>query len=589
MSGSTGNQYDKEYEAFQLFEQIQDEKKEVLLSAEYAAAPEKAILSEDIYCEIEYDFTSVRGENAGMQPQVSYPIPGPERMEERPKDEIRELFNRMRHIARENRYLNFGSRRFFDRKMQQENAGIFYRQGMMMKDFADEYEKKVPYSSYFSDYQMMGYEQLRTYFTWRTQIRKGNITHLSLSYAFVYLYELLNNIGVDNPQEGLERLMLFWDAYRVYDESVDKYVVKWLKDYHIYYSLEQSFQDFVKENGLAAYYPNLSDSDDQFALFCSVSKYDIKNSAFYFHREDLIQRCFCFVLEYLREAFSEKGKSFDDLVFCPVRKMAVWTPFQDALFYPSRKQADRKVVLSRREIYICSENQWRFSAVITAESGKRLVGYVMKEMEVLLRNLTKYRHKLSAKRNMLSDVMADELEKAGIFTEKLVEDAVKTFYREETRTVVRVNPGRLEQIRQEALVIQEKLIVPDDTDRTASGREDREGEAAGSADKEGEKAAIPVVSEGGTEEERQDKAEVSDIWAELREKMTDIELEALTLTVTGEGEIKKLADEHGIMLEVLIDGINEKAMDCTGDSILDDEAAVYDDYAEQVKEMVGLR
>ena len=42
-------------------------------------------------------------------------------------------------------------------------------------------------------------------------------------------------------------------------------------------------------------------------------------------------------------------------------------------------------------------------------------------------------------------------------------------------------------------------------------------------------------------------------------------------------------------MEVLLDGINEKALDCTGDSILDDEAALYDDYREQVKEMVGLR
>lgn len=562
MSGSTGNRYDKEYEAFQLFEQIQDEKEEALLPAEHAVAPEEVVLNEDIYCEIEYDSTPVRGENADVQLQASHLIP--ERMEERPKDEIRELFNRMRDIAREDRYLNFGSRRFFDRKMQRENAGIFYRQGMMMKDFEDEYEKKVPYSSYFSDYQMMGYDQLRTYFTWRTQIRQGNITHLSLSYAFVYLYELLNNIGVDDPREGLERLMLFWDAYRVYDESVDRYVVKWLKDYHIYYSLEQSFPDFVKENGLAAYYPNLSDSDDQFALFYSVSKYDIKNSVFYNDdNKDLIQRCFCAVLEHLREAFSEKGKSFDDLVFCPVRKMAVWTPFQDALFYPSRRQADRKVVLSQREIYVCSGNQWTFSAVITAESGKRLVGYVMKEMEVLLRKLTKYRHKLSANRSLLSDVMADELEKAGIFPEKLVADAVTAFYREETRTVVRVNPGRLEQIRREALVIQEKLIVPE------------------------EAAPTPVVQEASLPEP--DRCEVSDSWAELRENLTDIELEALAMALTGEGEIKNLADEHGIMVEVLIDGINEKAMDYTGDSILDDDAAVYDDYAEQVKEMVGLR
>jgi len=176
MSGSTGNRYDKEYEAFQLFEQIQDEKEEALLPAEHAVAPEEVVLNEDIYCEIEYDSTPVRGENADVQLQASHLIP--ERMEERPKDEIRELFNRMRDIAREDRYLNFGSRRFFDRKMQRENAGIFYRQGMMMKDFEDEYEKKVPYSSYFSDYQMMGYDQLRTYFTWRTQIRHQHKYHI---------------------------------------------------------------------------------------------------------------------------------------------------------------------------------------------------------------------------------------------------------------------------------------------------------------------------------------------------------------------------------------------------------------------------
>lgn len=589
MSGSTGNRYDKEYEAFRLFEQIQDEKEESLQPAVDVDMPDDTNLSEDIYCEIEYDSIPVRGGDACGQSSASYLILKPEQRREQPKDEVRELFHRMRDIAREHRHLNFGSRRFFDRKMQQENAGIFYRQGMMMKDFEDEYEKKVPYSSYFSDYQMMGYDQLRTYFTWRTQIRRGNITHLSLSYAFVYLYELLNNIGVDSPQDGLERLMLFWDAYRVYDASVDKYVVKWLKDYHIYYNLEQPFREFVRENGLAMYYPNLSDSDDQFGLLCSVSKYDIKNSTFYNDKkEDLIQRCFCFVLERLREAFSEKGKSFDDLVFCPVRKMAVWVPFQDALFYPARIQPDRKVILSQREIYVCSGNQWTFSAVITAESGKRLVGYVMKEMEALLRKMTHYKYKLSANQGMLSGVMADELEKAGIFPEKLIAEAVTAFYREETRTVVRVNPGRLEQIRQEALVIQEKLIVPEEMPGPVSEMEAGKGERERV---EQEEKVRPVIEMREPESlpQESEQYEISDSWVQLKRNLTDIEMKALSMTVTGEGEIRKLADEQGIMLEVLIDGINEKAVDYTGDSILDEEASVYDDYTEQVKEMVGLR
>ena len=41
-----------------------------------------------------------------------------------------------------------------------------------------------------------------------------------------------------------------------------------------------------------------------------------------------------------------------------------------------------------------------------------------------------------------------------------------------------------------------------------------------------------------------------------------------------------------MMLEVLVDGINEKAMDAIGDSLIDDEFVLYEDYINQVKELV---
>ena len=52
--------------------------------------------------------------------------------------------------------------------------------------------------------------------------------------------------------------------------------------------------------------------------------------------------------------------------------------------------------------------------------------------------------------------------------------------------------------------------------------------------------------------------------------------------------MKRFADEHGIMLEVLADSINEKAFDHIGDSILelDDSMIIYDEYLENVKAMV---
>lgn len=602
--------------------------------------------------------------------------PVPEQIERREEDPVRELFNRMRDIAREDRYFSFRSSNFYDQRMQRENAKIFYRQGMFMKDFEDAYAKTVPYSSYFPSYQMMGYDQLRTFFTWRTQIRRANVEHISLSYAYLYIYELLNNIGVDSPEEGLGQLLFFWEAFRVYDKSVDKYVPKWLKDYHIYYELPQSFPDFVEENGLEAYYPGMKDEEEGFDSYCAISKYDIRKSAFYGEgREDMVKRCFSFTLERLREALAEGSLAFEACLYQPARNMSVWVPFKGALFYPSVRQRDRKVVLSRKEVYVCSHNEWTCSAMITADSGKRLLGYVMKQMEAVLRKVTKFKYKLSANPDMLSPVMADELKKAGICLETVITDAVKAFYKEETKTVVRVNPGALEKIRQEAYAIQEKLTVPEEGSLTSGqmAREEgflrseqtRSGEGilplgqtgaekgslfSGATGAEavygayGENHAHKSLVEAGdvpdakdTLENREEFTEgknvpkktliaaqedipdtmhaelpdemrtelpyssqdtriqaaeytekdtVNDEWKALGETLTETERQALRIILNDKTNLKQFADEQGIMLEVLAEGINEKASDMVGDGLLDNDFEVYEDYLEDVSKML---
>ena len=112
--------------------------------------------------------------------------------------------------------------------------------------------------------------------------------------------------------------------------------------------------------------------------------------------------------------------------------------------------------------------------MITTESGKRLLGYCLKQMESVLRRLTKYKHKLTANPDALSPVMADELRKDGISLEETVTAAVEEFYREATKTVVKVDNASLEKIRQEALATQERLIVPEEPLQTAvlSGKAD---------------------------------------------------------------------------------------------------------------------
>lgn len=521
-----------------------------------------------LYYEIEYDACNIPG--------VSKFVLKAQKIEPLEKDGVRELLHRMRDIAREDRSVFLGDFSFFDRRVRQEDAKTFYRQGLFMKDFTDQYAQSAPYSAYFPYYQMMGYEQLRTYFTWRTEVRKGNVAETSLSYAFLYIYELLNNIGVEDPQEGLDKLMFFWKAFRAYHKTIDKYMLRWLKDYHIYYELAQSFKAFVDQNGLAAHYPGLAHTDDEFELFCAVSKYDIRKSAFFTGgNAKLSADCFRFLIERLRRIFAENGMDFDGSVFQPTKKISAWMPFQNALFYPWLKQKDRRVVLAENEIYLCSRNKWMFSTVPAGESGRQLVGYVMKRMESVLRKAVKYKYKLSANADAVEHAALGRLNEAGLSLENIIGDVVLAFYREATKTIVRVDHGALSQIRREALATQAKLIVPEPGETFVPAAAPPE-------------SALPVFADMHPFPLPDDEpASASDAWAGFKDALSAIEIGALSAALGGEAEIRKYAGECGVMPEVLVDGINEKAMDFIGDSLMDEGFFLYGDYKDQLKELVG--
>ncbi|MBN2851395.1 MAG: TerB N-terminal domain-containing protein [Clostridia bacterium] len=564
MSESRSN---KKYESFAIPEQLRFQKSGGSQSLSKEKANSSVSLDEGSFYVIDYEATNITG--TGKFVLQSQKIEPPA------KDEIRDLFHSMRDISRANFTSYFGNNRFFDKRVQREKAIIFHKQGMFMKDFTDSYNETAEFKEYFPCYQMMSYEQLRTYFTWRTKVRNGNVTNISLSYAFLYLYELLNNIGVEDPQDGLHKLMAFWKGYRVYNKTIDKYVLRWLKDYHIYYQMPMSFKEFVEENNLSDHYPKLADPGDNFDLFCAVSKYDIRSSKFFADDNiQLITDCFYFVINKLRQVFDEHNICFDESIFQPTKKMNVWQPFKDALFHHLIKQSDRRIVLSENEIYICSQNNWAFNTVITSESGKQLVGYIMKQIESVLRTITKYKYKLNANISNVTHEVVEKLNAAGLSLEKIITSTVREFYKEATKTVVQVDHMALSRIRLEALETQEKLIVEEPEKVFAPDIIPDNPPLDSSMDME-------VIAE---------QADVfttmSEAWESLKNAFTDIEIQALLVILMEETDIKKYSDNHGIMLEVLIDGINEKAMDFIGDNLLDDEFKIYDDYINQVKETV---
>ncbi|MHB1455199.1 MAG: TerB N-terminal domain-containing protein [Saccharofermentanales bacterium] len=495
-------------------------------------------------------------------------------------DDKRRIYMSMREIARYDHSSYFLNLKIYDKQAQYENSKIFYKQAVLMKDFEDDYAEAVSFSSYFPYYQLMNYEQFRTYFTWRTKVRNGHIGRTSLSYAFVYIYELLNNIGVDGPVDGLEKLMSFWSEFKVFDAAIEKYLIKWIKDYHICYELPHSFREFLCINGMQDHYPHIVGYEPamhySFDYLSGISKYNIRQSVFYNDAtSQMIAGCFDFVISRLRDMLVAEGIEFNQLIFQSSRSSPVWTPFSGALFYPASKQPDRRVVLSENEVYVCSQSKWLHSTVITADSGRSLIGYILKQMEVVLRQAAGFRFKLSANLNTVHVEILQRLSTAGIFLERAVTDAVLEFYREQNRTVVSVDKTILDKIRLEALDTLDKLIVPENEFRMVPA----DAAEVPTSDEEKEEPILPSA----------DALPMPDGWTNLRYALDEAEIKTLAAVLQGDCDIRRFADEYGIMLEVLADGINQKAVDHIGDSILelDGSMMVYDEYRDKIMMMVG--
>ena len=538
----------------------------------------------------------------------SSPVPA-QPIASRVPDPIREKFYRMRSLASDYPFARY-------------DAGLFYKQGKFMEDFEDDFSFCARFSMYYPNYQHMDYEQLRTYFSWRAKIRQGDIAPISLSYRFLYVYELLSCIGVFDAVDGLDKIMAFWNADKEYKPVFDKYLPRWIKDYHIYYGymLPQSFVDFVKSHGLCHHYPGMFLFDENYEnsleIWNYISTYDITKSGFYkSDNKKLMKDCFDYVLRKVRALCDRLEIRMEDLLSRGVNASYQWRPFQRALFHNWLVQPDRTVEIQGGEYYRCKDNQWTANAILYETGKKELVGYLIKKAEICLRQTVGYKYSLTAS----PGTVARELKKLGIKLpefDKAVEQAVAEFYKDMTRTVVTVDHANLARIRVEASGTRDRLIVSDEGD-AASGRgyvfadtarnighSTHQSQLHGPEESFGESSA-EGMSGDSDEREISDhyqktrlngapyvsdlNASEQDKWDAFKEALNPTEHETLSMVLRGGADIKSFADDNGIMLEVLLDNINGKAADFVGDNILEmgDGVMIYDEYREHVIEMVS--
>jgi len=560
------------------------------------------------FAEIEIDTTQNRSAAGDAALRFFTSVAPPQPIQPRILEPIREKFYEMRKLA---------SIRPFARN----DSELFYRQARFMEDFEDNFDGDAKFNMYYPFYQNMGYDYLRTYFTWRTKVRLGDIQPTSLSYVYLYIYELLSGIGVSNPTQGLEKLLDLWNCTFI-RAGVEKYLPKWFKDYFVFYGLNSRgtvllsecdeistlsdenstnvtgtvlvttcFSDFVEKHKMQKYFSLslLFDEtiENKLELWNNVSGYNIRTSRFYKDgNEQMLCDCFVAVLNSIKDFCEKRNTRFEDLLVYSVSNRSPWQPFKHALFGSRVKQTDREIKISDFERYYCKNGQWTANLPIYYSSQKDFVGYIIKKTEACLRQETGYKYKLVAEMKSGNKPFRELQRPAAKRAEldKAIEKAVSDFYRNLNMVAVKVDHTNLARIREEALETQEQLIVTEGKQGDGSSAwffESREDKAT-MLENQAEEPSPCLPSDPIT-------LSFADGWKALRKSLTDIERQALSLVLQDGADIKAFANANNIMLEVLADSINEKAADSIGDNLLevDDVLILYDEYRENVENLMG--
>lgn len=93
----------------------------------------------------------------------------------------------------------------------------------------------VPFHSYYPNYRDLTPHQRAWYFYWRAQFRQGNAHHTDLSYVFLHIYEVLHGVGFPTPEAAFDHLHAIWQTYRPAHPTIDTHVPQWMTDFTVYY------------------------------------------------------------------------------------------------------------------------------------------------------------------------------------------------------------------------------------------------------------------------------------------------------------------------------------------------------------------
>jgi len=496
-------------------------------------------------------------------------------------------FDKMRKTVRKANYIDYNNiYSYIDSK-----AEVFLKQAEYMKGFVDDYRLEKPLNKHYTTYEDMDDEQLRTYFTWRAKVRNGEIKDISLSYAFCYIFELINDIGIYDANDGLKKLTGFWNGFRIHSDKIDSYLSAWVKDYYItHYAKLSDSLDTVLEAYPIPYKTQITSIDNlkqgllDINLLEMHSTYKITKKAFYKNGNTKdIEDCLNVVVEALCELFNRNGLDFLDIFLS--KHTEGYMPFKGAVYTSQTDEEDLVVKLSEYETCIRKQGQWSIQTYNTNEFS-HTKGYILKTIEIHMRSA------LGGKQNLKAPTTSEliqEFKKLNHSWEKVEKWRREAYQLIKSKKFEQTIICAIQKYKSSSMVASESTIS-----------ENKSLEIDMSELTRVRKEHMQTAEKLNTEdEENVEDVEVAEIIsAENTPLAKSLEGFSALVSLMSTDEyifVTSLLNSENIIhtdLELMVEAINEKALDSISDNLIegfDGQYFIYEEYSgELLKSLEGI-
>lgn len=531
-------------------------------------------------------------------------------------------YRKMREISRWQEDPKGGAGRWLS------EAELFYRQGLLMADFEDDCPYNGTFKSYFPTYNAMSDRQLRGYFTWRAQVRRGTVEETSTSFAFLYLYELICGIGVDDPLDGFNKIKAFWDAYRAFEPGIDRFARVWLQDYAVFHGLDpkllrdsktvmfdyalielrRAARDLVPAPAPSGQTPTRRKTSEPtlplppdevreerlMAAINALSTYNLSNSRLdRSHHRDL-RHVACAVYVRIARYYDTHRKTGIVASLFGEETAMPYTMFASAVLFAPERHEDCEYRLDPIHIYRCQNGFWECMRIHGSRQKSSKLGEMMRACDQRLRLALDPAHPLKE-------------EKVPKYLAKIIDDEIVVWLSWDAAhqpVKIDIDLSQLGHIRSAAAQTREALLIDEEREDGAPV----EAEAADSGQPEAEPVADAIV-EAVAAPIRQDETDEPTISTEQFGVVAPLLAPtpavvstapagtATALDPAADAYLRALLEQNaaqtasaversGQSEDMLVDTINEALFDLVGDTVIEFGAAgpqIIEDYEADVR------